>query len=188
MPTGYYFVQDNASIHTKRSTDKKKGRESKLHLIILEEADFLLKERSVDDSTSKFRDSVVNQLLSKMDGVNELNNFLVVATTNRLDLVDTAFLRPGRFDVQLKIDLPNKLSRQQILRIKTEKLRRNELLDSEVDLEAIAQRTGGFSGARLAGLVNSAKRSAFQRYALDGGDLKVSQKDFRIDIDSRISE
>lgn len=68
-------------------------------------------------------DTVVNQILSKMDGVGQLNNILVIAMTNRLDMIDEALLRPGRFEVQLEISLPNEEGRLQILKIHTSTLR-----------------------------------------------------------------
>lgn len=73
--------------------------------------------------STSVHDTVVNQILSKMDGVGQLNNILVIAMTNRLDMIDEALLRPGRFEVQLEISLPNEEGRLQILRIHTSTLR-----------------------------------------------------------------
>ena len=77
------------------------------------------KRGSVSGDTTGVRDSVVNQLLSKMDGVKEANNVLVVGLTNRPELLDPALLRPGRLEVQLKMELPDLKGRRDILRIHT---------------------------------------------------------------------
>lgn len=73
-------------------------------------------------------DQVVNQLLSNIDGVEALNNIIVIGMTNRKDLLDEAILRPGRFEVHIEISLPDEKGRQQILGIHTSKLRANNLL------------------------------------------------------------
>ena len=69
-------------------------------------------------------DSIVNQLLSKIDGVNALNNVLIIGMTNRKDLIDPALLRPGRLDRKVEIPLPNSIARKEILRIHSEKMQK----------------------------------------------------------------
>lgn len=80
-------------------------------------------------------DQVVNQLLTNIDGVQALNNIIVIGMTNRKDLLDEAILRPGRFEVHIQVNLPNAEGRQQIIKIHTKNLRNNKLLDPSIKLE-----------------------------------------------------
>ncbi len=98
------------------------------------------------------REQTLNQLLVEMDGFTTKDNVILIAATNRPDVLDTALLRPGRFDRQITIDKPDIRGREAILKIHTKKTP----LDSSVDLETIAKSTPGFSGADLANLVNEA--------------------------------
>ncbi|NTU54192.1 MAG: ATP-dependent zinc metalloprotease FtsH [Chlorobiaceae bacterium] len=98
------------------------------------------------------REQTLNQLLVEMDGFTTMDNVVLIAATNRPDVLDTALLRPGRFDRQVTIDKPDIRGRNAILKIHT----RNTPLDESVDIEVIAKSTPGFSGADLANLVNEA--------------------------------
>ncbi|EEC43428.1 predicted protein, partial [Phaeodactylum tricornutum CCAP 1055/1] len=101
------------------------GDDSALHIIILDEMDAIARKRgTMTSDTTGVRDSVVNQLLAKMDGVREASNVLVVGLTNRPELLDPALLRPGRLEVQLRIELPDKTGRRDILRIHTSQMRK----------------------------------------------------------------
>jgi len=153
-----------------------RGDESALHVIVLDELDAFARERgTLKGDTSGIRDSVINQLLAKMDGVDALDNVLVVGLTNRIELIDPALLRAGRMEVHVRVDLPDAAGRQQILRIHTAKLRARRALDAEaaaaVGSGALAEATEGYSGAELAGLVRSASSFALERY-VDGALLK----------------
>lgn len=109
---------------------KSKGENSQLHIIIFDELDAICKQRGARQDSTGVGDSVVNQLLAKMDGVEQLNNILVIGMTNRLDMLDEALLRPGRFEVQLEIGLPDHQGRTQILKIHTNTvLRLSKLFD-----------------------------------------------------------
>ena len=92
-------------------------------------------------------DSIVNQLLSKIDGVEALNNVLIIGMTNRKDLIDSALLRPGRLEVHVEIGLPSHEGRVQILSIHTNTMRSNGYLADDVDLNALAELTKNFTGA-----------------------------------------
>ena len=127
-------------------------------------------------------DTVVNQLLSKMDGVNSLNNILVIGMTNRKDLIDPALLRPGRLEVHIEISLPDEKGRVQILNIHTKTMKENGRLAKDVDIFYLAQQTKNFSGAELEGLVKSATSFAlYQAVDLSGGAVAV-QKEKEKDI------
>ena len=124
---------------------------------------------------SGVRDSVVNQLLSKMDGIDRLDNVLIVGITNRKDLIDEALLRPGRFEVHLKINAPTLRGRREILSIMLRPICQGGLLPvkNAVDIiMEISKRTDGWSGADLSGLVRSAVGFSLERSLNDNRGLK----------------
>ena len=98
------------------------------------------------------REQTLNQLLVEMDGFDENTNIIVIAATNRPDILDNALLRPGRFDRQIVINKPDILGREQILNVHA----KNKPLDKDVELKVLAKRTPGFSGADLQNLLNEA--------------------------------
>ncbi|KAJ3572263.1 hypothetical protein NP233_g3205 [Leucocoprinus birnbaumii] len=166
---------------------KEKGDESGLHIIIFDELDAIFKQRGSTNSGTGVGDTVVNQLLSKMDGVDQLNNILIIGMTNRLDMIDEALLRPGRLEVHMEISLPDEKGRLQILSIHTSKMRVNKVMDDDVDLYKLATLTKNFSGAEITGLVKSATSFAFNRHVKVGTmagisddveNLKVNMNDF----------
>ncbi|PFH51344.1 hypothetical protein AMATHDRAFT_3193 [Amanita thiersii Skay4041] len=166
---------------------KEKGDESGLHIIIFDELDAIFKQRGSTNSGTGVGDSVVNQLLSKMDGVDQLNNILIIGMTNRKDMIDEALLRPGRLEVHMEISLPDEKGRYQILNIHTSKMRTNGVMDSDVDLLELASLTKNFSGAEINGLIKSATSFAFNRHVKVGTmagisddveNLRVNRGDF----------
>ena len=156
---------------------KQVGDASALHVIILDEFDSIARKRgSMTSDTTGVRDSVVNQLLAKMDGVREANNVLVVALTNRPELLDPALLRPGRLEVQLRVELPDASGRRDILRIHTKRMREAGGFDAyaetfveSLDDDGLPALTEHFTGAELAGLTRSAASFALAR-AVEEGD------------------
>ncbi|KAH3672297.1 hypothetical protein WICMUC_004392 [Wickerhamomyces mucosus] len=157
---------------------KAKGEESSLHIIIFDELDSVFKQRGSRGDGTGVGDNVVNQLLAKMDGVDQLNNILVIGMTNRRDLIDNALLRPGRFEVQVEIQLPDEHGRFQIFEIQTSKMRGNKMLSSDVDLHELAALTKNFSGAEIEGLVKSASSFAInQKVNIGKGATKINNKD-----------
>lgn len=167
---------------------KEKGDESVLHIIIFDELDAVCKQRgSGAVGGTGVGDSVVNQLLSKLDGVDQLNNVLLIGMTNRIDMIDDALLRPGRLEVHMEISLPDEHGRLQIISIHTSKMRVNNVMDHDVNLEELAAKTKNFSGAEISGLVKSASSFAFNRHVKVGtmagisddiDNLKVNRQDF----------
>ncbi|KAI9220805.1 P-loop containing nucleoside triphosphate hydrolase protein [Blastocladiella britannica] len=165
---------------------KEKGEESGLHIIIFDELDAICKQRGSKNDGTGVGDSIVNQLLSKLDGVEQLNNILVIGMTNRLDMIDEALVRPGRLELKLEISLPDEPGRHQIFKIHTKKMRENDLMDADVDLAELAALTKNFSGAEISGLVKSATSFAFNRHIKVGQDViaadlaavKVNRSDF----------
>ena len=163
-----------------------KGEESELHIIIFDEIDSICKQRGSARDGTGVHDTIVNQLLTKIDGVDALNNILLIGMTNRKDMLDDAMLRPGRLEVQIEIGLPDEGGRQQILQIHTSKMDQHQFLDRGVDTAALAARTQNYSGAELEGLVKSATSFALNRNVdvsdlsapLDEENLKVEMGDF----------
>ncbi|KAH7346759.1 vesicular-fusion protein-like protein sec18 [Rhexocercosporidium sp. MPI-PUGE-AT-0058] len=167
---------------------KEKGDESGLHIIIFDELDAVCKQRgSGAGGGTGVGDSVVNQLLSKLDGVDQLNNILLIGMTNRMDMIDDALLRPGRLEVHMEISLPDEDGRAQILKIHTSKMLANNVMDHDVNVAELAHLTKNFSGAEIGGLVKSASSFAFNRHVKVGTvagvsddieNMKVNRADF----------
>uniref|UniRef100_A0A672NW02 Vesicle-fusing ATPase n=1 Tax=Sinocyclocheilus grahami TaxID=75366 RepID=A0A672NW02_SINGR len=139
---------------------KRLGANSGLHIIIFDEIDAICKQRGSMAGSTGVHDTVVNQLLSKIDGVDQLNNILVIGMTNRPDLIDDALLRPGRLEVKMEIGLPDETGRVQILNIHTAKMSQANMLAKDVDIKELAVETKNYSGAELEGLVRAAQSTA----------------------------
>ena len=155
---------------------------SPLHVIIIDEIDSLCKKRGGQGDGTGVGDKIVNQFLSLIDGVNSLNNILIIGMTNRLDLLDKALLRPGRFEVVLEIGLPDEFGRMEIFKIHTDHLFKKEYM-SNIDLTKIVEKTQNFTGAEIAGLVRSAVSYGLERGVDSSGNgkkemVKLSQSDF----------
>lgn len=167
---------------------KEKGDESGLHIIIFDELDAVCKQRgSGAGGGTGVGDSVVNQLLSKLDGVDQLNNILLIGMTNRKDMIDDALMRPGRLEVHIEISLPDEPGRLEIFKIHTSKMRTNGLLAADVNLEELAGLTKNYSGAEINGVVKAAASCAFSRHSevgqlaavrQDVASMKVNREDF----------
>ncbi|CAI8035308.1 Vesicle-fusing ATPase [Geodia barretti] len=156
---------------------KKMGINSALHIIIFDELDAICKQRGTVGGGTGVHDTVVNQLLAKIDGVEQLNNILLIGMTNRKDLIDDALLRPGRLEVQMEISLPSEKGRLEILHIHTALMRKNKKLHSEVDLKHLAEKTRNFSGAEIEGLVRSAVATAMNRMINASDKVLVGRND-----------
>ncbi|KAJ9136164.1 hypothetical protein P3X46_033268 [Hevea brasiliensis] len=162
------------------------GDQSDLHVIIFDEIDAICKSRGSTRDGTGVHDSIVNQLLTKIDGVESLNNVLLIGMTNRKDLLDEALLRPGRLEVQVEISLPDENGRLQILQIHTNKMKENSFLTPDVNLQELAAWTKNYSGAELEGVVKSAVSFALNRQLnmddltkpVDEENIKVAMDDF----------
>lgn len=153
--------------------EKKLGINSGLHIIIFDEIDAICKQRGSVAGNTGVHDTVVNQLLSKIDGVESLNNILVIGMTNRKDLIDEALTRPGRLEVQMEIGLPDEKGRLQILHIHTGPMCTHGKLASDVDLAELATVTKNFSGAEIEGLVRAAQSTAMNRLIKAGSKVEL---------------
>ncbi|XP_037111773.1 vesicle-fusing ATPase isoform X3 [Syngnathus acus] len=155
---------------------KRLGANSGLHIIIFDELDAICKQRGTGASSTGVHDTVVNQLLSKIDGVEQLNNILVIGMTNRPDLIDDALMRPGRFEVKMEIGLPDEKGRVQILTIHTNKMRNFNLLAQDVNIPELASETKNYSGAELEGLVRAAQSTAMNRHIKATSTVEVDME------------
>ena len=149
----------------------RKARQHAPAIIFFDEIDAIAPARGIGYDSSGVTYRIVNQLLAELDGIEPLNNVVVIAATNRPDILDPALLRPGRFDKLIYVPPPDKKARLEILRIHT---RRTPLAD-DVDLELIAEKTEGYSGADLEALVREAALLALRE---DMNATKVRMKHF----------
>ncbi len=152
--SGSEFVEMFVGVGASRVRDLfKKAKENAPCIIFIDEIDAVGRQRGVGiGGGNDEREQTLNQMLTEMDGFEGNNGVIVIAATNRPDVLDQALLRPGRFDRQVAVDLPTYRGRLQILEVHA----RSKKIEEDVSLEAIARRTPGFSGAKLANLLNEA--------------------------------
>jgi cell division protease FtsH len=151
---GSEFVEMFIGIGAARIRDLfKKASENTPCIVFIDEIDAVGRERGAGvGGGNDEREQTLNQLLTEMDGFKENKGVIVVGATNRVDILDAALLRPGRFDRQITVGLPDRLGRIGILKVHA----RNKPFDETVSLVQLANRTPGFSGADLANLLNEA--------------------------------
>ncbi|HHX23329.1 MAG: ATP-dependent zinc metalloprotease FtsH [Miniphocaeibacter sp.] len=149
--SGSEFVEKYVGIGAKRvRTLFEKAKKEAPSIIFIDEIDAIGTKRNLESNNEK--DQTLNQLLVEMDGFNTDETVIVIGATNRLDLLDEALLRPGRFDRHIYIGNPNMKAREKILEVHT----KNKPLDNSVDILDIARKTHGLSGADLANIANEA--------------------------------
>jgi len=152
--SGSEFVEMFVGVGASRVRDMfKKAKENAPCLIFIDEIDAVGRQRGAGiGGGNDEREQTLNQLLTEMDGFEGNTGIIIIAATNRPDVLDTALLRPGRFDRQVNVDAPDLKGRISILNVHA----RNKKLDPDVSLESIARRTPGFTGADLSNLLNEA--------------------------------
>ncbi|WP_297486976.1 CDC48 family AAA ATPase [Thermococcus sp.] len=165
----------------------RKARQAAPTVVFIDEIDAIAPARGSYEG-SKYIDTLINQLLTEMDGIQENSGVVVIGATNRPDIIDPALLRPGRFDRLILVPAPDEKARLEIFRVHTRKVP----LAEDVNLEELAKRTEGYSGADIEALVREAALIAMRRAAaaskedfekqseefLEG--LKVSKRDFEL--------
>ena len=161
----------------------RKARQAAPCIIFLDEVDALVPRRGSGESGSHVTENIVSQILTEIDGLEELHNVLIVGATNRLDIVDEALLRPGRFDRIIEVPNPDSKGREQIFKIHTKK----KPLEDDVKISKLVELTDGFTGAEIAAVANRAATTALKRY-VEGTpqnikEIKVTQQDLLDAID-----
>ncbi|MEO6003970.1 MAG: ATP-dependent zinc metalloprotease FtsH [Opitutus sp.] len=159
--SGSDFVEMFVGVGASRVRDMfEQGRKSAPCLIFIDEIDAVGRQRGAGlGGGNDEREQTLNSLLVEMDGFDTTEGVIIIAATNRPDVLDSALLRPGRFDRQIYVDLPDLVGREQILRVHARKI----TLAENVDLAVIARGTPGLSGAELANLLNEAALLAARR-------------------------
>ncbi|MDW5298648.1 MAG: AAA family ATPase [Sedimentibacter sp.] len=171
--SGSEFVEKYVGVGAKRvRMIFERARKEAPSIIFIDEIDALGAKRNSESNNEK--DQTLNQLLIELDGFNNVSNVIVVAATNRMDLLDEALLRPGRFDRKIYVGNPNFYSRLKILEVHT----KNKPLDKKVLLKDIATKTHGFSGAQLANIANEAALKAIKDKA-----KKINNENFEFAIE-----
>ncbi len=168
--SGADFVEMFVGVGAARVRDLfKQAYEKAPSIIFIDELDAIGKSRSPISSGNDEREQTLNQLLVEMDGFDAKSGVIILAATNRPEVLDPALLRPGRFDRQVLVDKPDLIGREAILKIHI----KNVILDKKIDLKIVARITAGFAGADLANIVNEAALLAIR-----AGRKKVIQTDF----------
>jgi cell division protease FtsH len=168
--SGSEFVEMFVGVGASRVRDLfKKAKKQSPCIVFIDEIDAVGRQRGAGlGGSHDEREQTLNQILVEMDGFDNKTNVIVVAATNRPDVLDPALLRPGRFDRQIVIDLPDIKDREAILKLHVQ----NKPLKKDVDLKIVAQRTPGFSGADLRNVLNEAAIFSARK-----NENRISQQD-----------
>ncbi len=150
----------------------RKARQASPCIIFFDELDAVAPRRGGSEGDSHVTERVISQMLTEMDGLEDLKGVVVIGATNRPDIIDEALLRPGRFDRILEVPVPDKEARMQIFRIHT----RNKPLDGSVSLEKLVEMTDGYTGADVTALVNAAAMSAIKQHINSGKKSNNKEK------------
>jgi len=157
----------------------KQAKEKAPCVVFIDEIDAIGKKRDVSGySGNDEREQTLNQLLNEMDGFDAAEGVVLLAATNRPEILDPALTRPGRFDRQVQVELPDLKGREDILKVHAKRIKK----DSDIDYEEIAKRTAGTSGADLANIVNEGALRAVRE-----GRNKLSQEDLEESIETVIA-
>lgn len=175
--SGSDFVEMFVGVGASRVRDLfRQAKEKAPSIIFIDEIDAIGRARgkSPSFSANDERESTLNQLLTEMDGFGSNTGVIIVAATNRADILDRALLRPGRFDRQIYVELPDMNGRKEIFKVHTKGLK----VDATVDIDFLAKQTPGFSGADIANLCNEAALIAARR-----NKVAVGKEDFLAAVD-----
>jgi len=158
-----------------------KARENAPTVVFFDEIDAIATERGSNNSDSGVSERVVSQLLTELDGMEELQDVVVIATSNRPDLIDTALMRPGRLDRHVHVPIPDEAARRAIFAVHTEP----KPLAEDVDLDSLAARTDGFVGADIEALVREATMDATREFitSVDPEETETSVGNVRVNAD-----
>jgi transitional endoplasmic reticulum ATPase len=158
-----------------------KARSNAPTVVFFDEIDSIAGERGQRMGDSGVGERVVSQLLTELDGLEELEDVVVVATTNRPDLIDSALLRPGRLDRHVHVPVPDEDARRKIFEVHTE----HKPLADDVDLDALARRTEGYVGADIEAVCREASMAASREFieTVSPEDIETSVENVRVSMD-----
>jgi transitional endoplasmic reticulum ATPase len=159
----------------------RKARQAAPCVIFFDELDAIAPRRGGSEGDSHVTERVISQMLTELDGLEDLKGVVVIGATNRPDIIDEALLRPGRFDRMLEVPVPDKESRKHIFQIHTKK----KPLESDVNLDKLVEMTEGMTGADIAALVNAAAMSAIKEHVRQksSSKLRISMRHFETALD-----
>jgi transitional endoplasmic reticulum ATPase len=154
----------------------RKARQAAPCVVFFDEIDAIAPRRGGSEGDGHATERVISQMLTELDGLEDLKGVVVIGATNRPDIIDEALLRPGRFDRILEVPPPDKDARKQIFHIHTKK----KPLESDVNLDNLVEMTEGMTGADVAALVNAAAMTAIKEHVRQksGSKLRISMKHF----------
>jgi transitional endoplasmic reticulum ATPase len=154
----------------------RKARQAAPCVVFFDEIDAIAPRRGGSEGDGHATERVISQMLTELDGLEDLKGVVVIGATNRPDIIDEALLRPGRFDRILEVPPPDKDARKQIFHIHTKK----KPLESDVNLDKLVEMTEGMTGADVAALVNAAAMTAIKEHVRQksGSKLRISMKHF----------
>ncbi len=149
----------------------RKARQAAPCVVFFDELDAIAPRRGGSEGDSHVTERVISQMLTEMDGLEDLKGVVVIGATNRPDIIDEALLRPGRFDRMLEVPIPDKDARKQIMQIHTKK----KPLDKSVELDKVVDLTDGMTGADIAAMINAAAMGAIREY-ISAADKTAGEK------------
>ena len=154
----------------------RKARQAAPCVIFFDELDAIAPRRGGSEGDSHVTERVISQMLTELDGLEDLKGVVVIGATNRPDIIDEALLRPGRFDRILEVPVPDKETRKHIFQIHTKK----KPLESDVNIDKLMEMTEGMTGADIAALVNAAAMTAIKEHVRQkgGSKLRISMRHF----------
>ncbi|HEU4446870.1 MAG TPA: CDC48 family AAA ATPase [Nitrososphaeraceae archaeon] len=154
----------------------RKARQAAPCVIFFDELDAIAPRRGASEGDAHVTERVISQMLTELDGLEDLKGVVVIGATNRPDIIDEALLRPGRFDRILEVPAPDKEARKHIFQIHTKR----KPLESDVNLDKLVEMTGGMTGADIAALVNAAAMSGIKEHVRQKSDskLRISMRHF----------
>ncbi len=177
--SGSDFVEMFVGVGASRVRDLfRQAKEKAPCIIFIDEIDAIgrARGRNVAQGSNDERENTLNQLLTEMDGFTNTSGIIILAATNRADIFDRALLRPGRFDRQIYVDMPDLIERKEIFKVHLKPLK----TDGSLDIDFLAKQTPGFSGADIANVCNEAALIAARR------DKKLIEKQDFLDAVDRV--
>jgi transitional endoplasmic reticulum ATPase len=153
----------------------RKARQAAPCVVFFDELDAIAPRRGGSEGDSHVTERVISQMLTELDGLEDLKGVVVIGATNRPDIIDEALLRPGRFDRILEVPVPDNEARKNIFQIHTKK----KPLESNVNIDMLVEMTDGMTGADIAAIVNAAAMTAIKEHVRQKGDkLDISMRHF----------